>query len=266
MRLLPLLLAALMGACNTESPVSPSPTSASPTRASPISPSPTAPTPTSPVGVELFDGFFPVGTAQEARDLQDRADGAKPPMRGDPLMVAIDAGNRFCGWDPNQVEVRIISESGSAAEGWEAEVSLTPTIGEDPDNGIPGPEHRVRLIGLENADRPVWFVSAISSPEVVVDEPAEGAFISSPVRVAGQGIGFEGTIETVVLDDSGEQLHPRPDQQEGFVDGGVMEVAPFEGELNFNPASSPQGVLVFKSSTPVGPYPNCTAQRVAFEE
>jgi hypothetical protein len=222
-----------------------------------------SPSGTKSVGA-LFPAIYPVRTLEKAKALQAELDQGHGTPRGDPLQVAKDAAGLFCGWD--RVEARLLEKKGSAAEGWTAEVNVQPYFGENPDNEILGPEHRVSLIGLK-FDTPVWFATSIKGTNIEVDKPAAGATITSPVEVAGRGIGFEGTINTEIRDDQDKFLHPNTDpnsDSRGFVMGGSTEVAPFSGKLPFSKPTAPGGVLVMKSDTGAGPTPNCTAVRVGF--
>jgi peptidoglycan hydrolase-like protein with peptidoglycan-binding domain len=62
-------------------------------------------------------------------------------------------------------------------------------------------------------------------PEVIVQQPQPFDIVDDPVRIAGIGRGFEGTISTRVLDADGNTL------AEGFVQGGAVALANFQGEL-----------------------------------
>jgi hypothetical protein len=82
-----------------------------------------------------------------------------------------------------------------------------PALGEfrqhDPDEGEVDVHRRgedgreqdaVVAVILLNQQGDRWVITRVTSPEVEIEEPQPGAEITSPVRIAGRGRGFEGNI------------------------------------------------------------------------
>jgi hypothetical protein len=104
----------------------------------------------------------------------------------------------------------------------------------------------VSTIGLRR-DGGGWFVTGATSPDVVIDSPAPAATVESPVRVTGQGRGFEGTI--------GVSLRRRSSPEAelasvAVIAGSGAELAPFTADLDL--ASTPAGAAILVASTDAG--------------
>ena len=81
-------------------------------------------------------------------------------------------------------------------------------------DGIVGPQTWTALLSV-----PGRF------PEVIVHQPQPFDIVDEPIRIAGIGRAFEGTIATRALDANGNTL------AESFVQGGAMALATFQGQL-----------------------------------
>jgi hypothetical protein len=227
--------------------------------AGPASPTPSA----APSQGAVFPAFYPVTTLADAKRLQSSVDNGHQPLILDPKEVARQFARDYIGWQ--RVEIGSETKSGSAAQGWKATVELRPYIGEVKPPSTPGPHHVVELIGLEGAQEPTWFVTGITSDNLVLDAADRPLGATSPLRVKGKGVGFEGTVLTEIRDDTGAVLHPRPATQEGHVQAGATAPAPFEAELAFDQPKTPGGVLILRSSSGLeGPAPDWTIVRLSF--
>jgi hypothetical protein len=219
------------------------------------------PDPTTDPMEQAFPAFHPVTTFEEAKKLQDSVDNGHQPLLLDPAEVARQFARDYIGWQ--KVELGAVTKDGSAAAGWTAKVELRPYIGEvNPPTHL-GTRHVVDLVGLRGAEEPTWFVTAIGSDNIVLDLVREDA---GSVQIKGKGVGFEGTINTRIKDDAGTVLHPRPGKgNEGFVQGGAMEPAPFEGTLAYDTPKTPDGVLILTGGSGLeGPSPDWTIVRIGF--
>lgn len=209
-----------------------------------------------------FPGFWPAATFEEAEKQQKDVDAGHQPWRLDPAQVVQAFAADLIGW--KKIKLGDVKADGSTAEGWTATVTFQPYVGE-PGSMAPGTRHTARLLGLQGREKPAWFVTSLASDHIVVKAPQGGELVSSPVSIAGVGLGFEGTINTEIRDDTGRILHPRPGRDEGFVTGGATEMAPFQGRLGFESPSAPAGILILKGSSGLeGPEPDWTIVRMRF--
>jgi hypothetical protein len=85
-----------------------------------------------------------------------------------------------------------------------------------------------------------WSVLGAVTENIDVTAPAARTEISSPVRVTGRALAFEGNVQVEVRADGG--LGPIG---AGFVTGGGDVMRPFEGSIPFETAGAPFGALVF---------------------
>jgi hypothetical protein len=100
----------------------------------------------------------------------------------------------------------------------------------------------------------VWPRGNCTGGYIVVDSPAAGAFVTSPLRVRGRARGswfFEGDFPLVLTDRRGKII------AEGFCtakkDWMTDEFVPFEGTLEFRkPSLGDKGMLIFKRNDPTG--------------
>jgi Immunoglobulin-like domain of bacterial spore germination len=227
-------------------------------------PAPETPTPraASPQAA-VFPAFYPVNTLADAERLQESVDNGHQPLTLLPAEVARQFARDYIGWQ--RVQIGTVTKSGSVEAGWKATVELRPYIGEaDPPTTLGG-RHAVELIALAGAEEPTWFVSGITSENIQLDMAEPPIRATSPLTIEGRGTGFEGTILTEIRDDAGNVLHPRPGRQEGYVQGGATQPAPFEATLEFAPPKTPGGVLILRGSTGLdGPAPDWTTVRLVF--
>lgn len=87
-----------------------------------------------------------------------------------------------------------------------------------------------------------WVATGARTPTIVVDSPAPGTTVGSPLWVSGRAHTYEGTVYVRVvetLEDGYGELG------RGFVTGGGDAMRPFEGEIPFAPPSSATGWVVF---------------------
>jgi Immunoglobulin-like domain of bacterial spore germination len=87
-----------------------------------------------------------------------------------------------------------------------------------------------------------WSVIGTSASQILVDTPAKGQTISSPVPVSGRAHVFEGTVTVRVLYDR----NGTPTEiGSGFVTGGGDQLAPFSGQITFNQPDGGSGWILF---------------------
>ncbi len=212
-----------------------------------------------PAADQYFEGYWPVSTRAEAEAMQRRVDAGEETWRRDPVAVATAYAESELGWTVAPDAERLMGiERGT----W---VALAPMIGEAAPTHR-GPEHRVALTYLEGAERPVWFVAGIVSPNIVVEEPLPNATITSPVRVAGTGVAFEGNILAAVVPDPTD-----PDAHGAFggqpIQAGGTEPMPFEATLTFARPKVRSGTVEFQGGSGLeGPSTDVTIVRVRFGE
>lgn len=105
-----------------------------------------------------------------------------------------------------------------------------------------------------------WSVLGAVSDNIEVTEPAAFTEITSPVRVAGHAVAFEGTVQVEVRADGATGAIGA-----GFVTGGGDVPRPFEGTVVFETSPSPYGALVFfAESAENGQVWEAAAFRVSF--
>lgn len=205
-----------------------------------------------------FPGFWPVTTWKEAQRLQDSYDQGHQPWRGDPADEATAFAQDFARWNIQVDDTQV----GDSADGKRATVTFRVFAGEE-GQLRPVARHTLSLFGLKGKANPVWFVSGLRSDQISVDSPRPGQVVSSPIRVAGRGQAYEGTLNPELRDDSGRRLHPRP-ADPGYLMAGATEMAPFEGALAFTRPTTAAGILVISGDTGAGPVANMTVVRVRF--
>ena len=111
---------------------------------------------------------------------------------------------------------------------------------------------------LSGAD--TWWVLGAVTADIVVDAPAAGAGISSPVELRGSALAFEGTVDVDVRQDGTHEPLGA-----GFVTGGGDVARPFTGELTFSTPTERFGAVVFREfSEEDGRVLDATVVRVAF--
>ncbi len=114
----------------------------------------------------------------------------------------------------------------------------------------------VRQLGSDNS----WWVLGAGTAAINLTEPAWDASITSPVRLKGTCIAFEGTVQTQVREDNNKKP-----LGEGYVTGGSMAMGPFGGVLTFAKATSKYGaVVLYTTSAENGTVTEATVIRVRF--
>lgn len=117
----------------------------------------------------------------------------------------------------------------------------------------------VRKIGTGNN----WTVIGSATGNVQLTSPATRQRISSPVRIEGNSIAFEGTVLVEVRQDG----QYNKDGELGFepVQGPGTEFGPMSGEVHFGKPSTPSGaVLAYTDSAEDGHIVEVTTIKVLF--
>ena len=111
-----------------------------------------------------------------------------------------------------------------------------------------GASTRVTLVPLETpGGTEVWTVVGAASPSIVVDEPAGGAQITSPVAVRGAATGYEGTVVAEVREDgmlAGDALG-----REVGIAGSMGEMGPLALDVAFTGPAGGTGALVLTTDS-----------------
>lgn len=203
-----------------------------------------------------FAGYWPVSTRAEAEAMQERVDGGQETWRRDPVAVATAYGESL-GWTVAPDPQAFTSLGGGGTT-----VSVAPMIGEGTQKQR-GPDHTVSLATLDDATDPVWFVAGITTENVVVTQPRQNATITSPVRVTGEGITFEGSIVATVHADGAPDALGEP----ALLQAGGSERMPFEGSIAFSDTDAASGVVRFEGASGLGgPSTDVSVVRVRFGE
>lgn len=141
----------------------------------------------------------------------------------DPVALAQDFAERFLGI-AGAVAAPPPSE---LAEGGSIEVTA----------GDSGPTTVVAVARVGDGG---FVVTAATAPTIEVDDPADGATLTSPVALAGRADAFEGNVVV--------QLRPAATLDgplgETFVTGAQGELGPFDGELAFSGGAAGDRVAV----------------------
>jgi hypothetical protein len=118
----------------------------------------------------------------------------------------------------------------------------------------------VTVVAVRQMEDDTWFVIAAHTDEIRLGAPSDGDQVGNPVELRGEGRAFEGTIQVRVLADQHGVVG------EGFVTGGGVEPAPFEGEVAVElPDGATRGlvVLLTEGGEELVPW-TFTAARVGF--
>ncbi|MSY79798.1 MAG: hypothetical protein F2694_09135 [Actinobacteria bacterium] len=155
------------------------------------------------------------------------ADGSVP--YADPVEAAAGFATEFIGFtEPLVGEF----QRGDSRSG---EVEIRPTA--------TGPVTTVLLRQVANDDS--WWVLGAVTDAISPTAPARDSIVKSPVLLQGSSTAFEGTVDVAVRSRS----TARP-LAEGFVTGGSMgEVGPFDSTLEFANSATPDGAIVFSTSS-----------------
>ena len=93
----------------------------------------------------------------------------------------------------------------------------------------------VRQLGSDDT----WWVLGAATEEIVLDAPAAGATVTSPVALSGRARAFEGTVDVQIRQDGATDPIGT-----GFVTGAGDVVHPFDGEVEFTAATAERGAIV----------------------
>ena len=90
-----------------------------------------------------------------------------------------------------------------------------------------------------------WSVLGAVTDGIVPTAPAAGLVVKSPVTLQGTSTASEGTVDVAV------RIRAKaPPLATGFVTGGSMgQMGPFEGTLEFAKPTTPEGAIVFSTSS-----------------
>jgi hypothetical protein len=119
----------------------------------------------------------------------------------------------------------------------------------------------VTTVIVRQLDGVHWWVLGASSPNLVLESPAAGAAITSPVTLRGRSTAFEAQIRTEVRQDGAA-----PPLGTGTAMGGSMgEMGPFTDVLSFTAPSAPRGAIMLSTrSMKDGTIAEATVVRIAF--
>ena len=157
-----------------------------------------------------------------------------PPADGsvtytDPVEAATGFAIEFVGFSNPLVGE---FQQGDARSG---EVAIRPTA--------TGP---ITTVLLRQIDGEVsWSVLGAVTNGIVPTAPAAGSVVKSPVMLQGTSTASEGTVDVAVRSQA-----KAPPLATGFVTGGSMgQMGPFEGTLEFAKPATPEGAIVFSTSS-----------------
>ncbi|MSV85103.1 MAG: hypothetical protein F2942_04625 [Actinobacteria bacterium] len=157
-----------------------------------------------------------------------------PPADGsvtyaDPVEAATGFAVEFVGFSNPLVGE---FQQGDARSG---EVAIRPTA--------TGPITTVLLRQLEGDDS--WSVLGAGTDAIVPTAPAAGSVVQSPVTLQGTSTASEGTVDVAVRSQA-----KAPPLATGFVTGGSMgQMGPFKNTLEFAKSATPEGAIVFSTSS-----------------
>lgn len=187
-----------------------------------------------PADSTTFAGIWPFATKAE---LDVYASGSDRTYR-DPVATARDFAAKYVGMD-NPVTFPFTSTGPGAGD-----VPVGPRYLER-HTPLPNPRPTftvaVRQLGAQDATGP-WTVVGATSPEIVVAVPGPADRIASPVRLSGQALAFEGTVNVTVREDG---MLAAQSLGKGVVTGGGDELRPFSGEATFRSPTKPAGAVTF---------------------
>lgn len=119
----------------------------------------------------------------------------------------------------------------------------------------------VTTVIVRQLDGRNWWVLGAATPNLVLESPAPGAAITSPVTLRGRSTAFEAQIRTEIRQDG-----TAPPLGEGTAMGGSMgEMGPFTDVLSFTAPSAPRGAIILSTrSMKDGTIAEATVVRIAF--
>jgi len=186
----------------------------------PTAPAPTASTTTAAPATVFDNALWP--------------DPAVATAQADPVEVARSFVEDFLGMTKPAFGAFLQGDSRSG------EVQVHPR-GED---GAVLKARALATIALRQLDGSRWFVIAAHSDQVEISQPRAAAnevmpTISSPVQIAGEAVGFEGTVIARV-----HEAFERKPLAEDHTIAGAMEREPFSIELEFERPRGATGAIV----------------------
>lgn len=121
----------------------------------------------------------------------------------------------------------------------------------------------VTTVLVRQLDGVHWWVLGASSPNLVLESPAAGAAISSPVTLRGTSTAFEAQIRTEVRQDGAA-----PPLGAGTAMGGSMgEMGPFSDVLAYTRPSAARGAIMLSTRSMMdGTIAEATVVRIAFAD
>ncbi|HYH58475.1 MAG TPA: Gmad2 immunoglobulin-like domain-containing protein [Thermoleophilaceae bacterium] len=122
-------------------------------------------------------------------------------------------------------------------------------------------ETEVAALALRRLDGETWSVISAHSPEVEVTQPSARDVITSPVRVAGRGRGFEGNVVIEVRDEYAVD----PLAQRAVIAGSMGKLEPFSAKLPFDPGTD-TGAIVAKTGSGIAAADGFAAFVVRFAD
>ncbi|MGH9190338.1 MAG: Gmad2 immunoglobulin-like domain-containing protein [Acidimicrobiales bacterium] len=187
--------------------------------------------PATTVGAATFPGIWPFATQTEA---DAYAAGPDRTFR-DPSATAREFAARYVGMASPVAFVPVV-----VGEVTDVPVGFGRGEGGAPISG-PRPSMTVSLRRTGDGPTAPWTVVGARSAEITVDQPKSLSRISSPVKLAGTAIAFEGNVTVAVREDGmlSDQSLGR-----GSVTGGGTEKIPFDGEVEFRTPTKPAGAVV----------------------
>lgn len=222
-------------------PTTVTPTSSAPAPTSAPTPAPTTPPPppSEPPFLEAFPGVWPFTSYAEVADYLT----AGSTEYVDPRAVV----GQFAADVVGVVDPVVGELTPSDEDGLEGTVEVrTRTEAGGVNTELPPTVVAVRRVG-DNALADVagpWVVTGATSEDVTIESPAGGAVVNSPLTVAGQGRGYEGTVGVTLQAGATTLVEPV-----GTI-AGNPELAPYSVELTFEvpPAGTPL-MLIARTDT-----------------
>lgn len=161
-----------------------------------------------------------------------------------PAMVASAFALRYVGF------TGVVAGAFAPGDARSGEVPIRPVDGST-----------VTTVIVRQLDGVHWWVLGASSPNLVLESPAAGAAITSPVTLRGRSTAFEAQIRTEIRQDGAA-----PPLGEGTAMGGSMgEMGPFTDVLSFTAPSAPRGAIMLSTrSMKDGTIAEATVVRIAF--
>ena len=127
----------------------------------------------------------------------------------------------------------------------------------------PNPRASIRTILTVQENESGWFVTSANSPNLELDVPADGATVSSPMKLRGRSIAFEGQVQMTLLEE-GEPVFGTTLGNDFFTGNG-SEKGPFDATLRFSRSRTATGLLVlWTGSAEDGGLVEATVRRVKF--